>query len=354
MNKGKIVLGMSGGVDSSVCVHLLQQMGYTVIGLHLQLIEERFTPNSSGEADARQVAEQFGIEFHTLDIRQNFTAKIINYFADEYINGRTPNPCVICNQMIKMNYLEKFADEIGAEWIATGHYVQLTESENGQRLLARGIDEKKDQSYFLSLISPKLLKRLQFPLGQYTKSQVREIAEGLGMKVASKSDSQEICFITDNDYKSFLARFLPPKSFKTGAIMHSDGRKLGKHTGLANYTIGQRKGLGVALGEPAYVVALDKEKNQVVLGSNEELMKNALLAVDNQFYIEVPLQQPVEVQAKVRYRTQPAAATLYRHNEHLVQVEFQEAQRAITPGQCVCYYQGEQVIGGGIIESVLE
>lgn len=353
MSKQRVVLGMSGGVDSSVSVHLLQQQGYTVIGVHMLMIPEAFQPKPYAEQDARKVAEQYGIEFHTVEVRDAFVQQVVRYFADEYAAGRTPNPCVICNRQVKFHDLAKFADEIGAQWIATGHYAGLTQLPDGRRLLTKAADQQKDQSYFLSLLPPEILNRVIFPLGQYTKQQVRQIAAQLGLSVAAKSDSQEICFIPDNDYKQFLMEFLPAKAFQQGEICYSDGRKLGMHNGLPNYTIGQRKGLGIALGEPAYVIRLDKERNQVILGSNEQLMKSSLLADHNQFFVEVPLKQPIQIQAKVRYRAYPEEATLFRHNEQLTQVEFVRPQRAVTPGQCVCYYQQEQVIGGGIIQRVV-
>ena len=213
------------------------------------------------------------------------------------------------------------------------------------------MDAKKDQSYFLSLVSPDVLDRCIFPLGELSKEQVRDIARELGLHVAEKGDSQEICFIPDNDYKAFLKQILPPKAFKKGKVFHADGRLLGNHDGIQNYTIGQRKGLGIALGKPAYVVALDAKKNSVILGDNDHLMHNQLTASQNNYFISLPAETPVMVDAKIRYRAQAAPAELIIHTDGTSTVTFKEQQRAITPGQCVAYYIDDALIGGGIIDS---
>ncbi len=349
--KPVVALGMSGGVDSSVAVHLLQKAGYEVHGIHMLMIPERFQPNPTSQEDAKAVAEQFGIEFTVLDVRDKFEECIIQQFGKEYSCGRTPNPCIKCNQQLKFGLFADVAKKIGADFISTGHYVRTGVSEYNRKLFYKAVDVKKDQSYFLSLVSPDVLDRCIFPLGELSKDQVRDIARELGLHVAEKGDSQEICFIPDNDYKAFLKQILPPKAFKKGKVFHADGRVLGNHDGIQNYTIGQRKGLGIALGKPAYVVALDAKKNSVILGDNDHLMHNQLTASQNNYFITLPAETPVTVDAKIRYRAQAAPAELIIHTDGTSTVTFKEQQRAITPGQCVAYYIDDALIGGGIIDS---
>lgn len=349
--KPVVALGMSGGVDSSVAVHLLQKAGYEVHGIHMLMIPEKFQPNPTSQEDAKAVAEQFGIEFTVLDVRDKFEECIIQQFGKEYSCGRTPNPCINCNQQLKFGLFADAAKKIGADFISTGHYVRTGVSEYNRKLFYKAVDAKKDQSYFLSLVSPDVLDRCIFPLGELSKDQVRDIARELGLHVAEKGDSQEICFIPDNDYKAFLKQILPPKAFKKGKVFHADGRLLGNHDGIQNYTIGQRKGLGIALGKPAYVVALDAKKNSVILGDNDHLMHNQLTASQNNYFISLPAETPVMVDAKIRYRAQAAPAELIIHTDGTSTVTFKEQQRAITPGQCVAYYIDDALIGGGIIDS---
>lgn len=349
--KPVVALGMSGGVDSSVAVHLLQKAGYEVHGIHMLMIPERFQPNPTSQNDAKAVAEQFGIKFTVLDVRDKFEECIIQQFGKEYSCGRTPNPCINCNQQLKFGLFADAAKKIGADFISTGHYVRTGVSEYNRKLFYKAVDAKKDQSYFLSLVSPDVLDRCIFPLGELSKDQVRDIARELGLHVAEKGDSQEICFIPDNDYKAFLKQILPPKAFKKGKVFHADGRVLGSHDGIQNYTIGQRKGLGIALGKPAYVVALDAKKNSVILGDNDHLMHNQLTASQNNYFISLPAETPVMVDAKIRYRAQAAPAELIIHTDGTSTVTFKEQQRAITPGQCVAYYIDDALIGGGIIDS---
>ena len=349
--KPVVALGMSGGVDSSVAVHLLQKAGYEVHGIHMLMIPEKFQPNPTSQEDAKAVAGQFGIEFTVLDVRDKFEECIIQQFGKEYSCGRTPNPCINCNQQLKFGLFADAAKKIGADFISTGHYVRTGVSEYNRKLFYKAVDAKKDQSYFLSLVSPDVLDRCIFPLGELSKDQVRDIARELGLHVAEKGDSQEICFIPDNDYKAFLKQILPPKAFKKGKVFHADGRLLGNHDGIQNYTIGQRKGLGIALGKPAYVVALDAKKNSVILGDNDHLMHNQLTASQNNYFISLPAETPVMVDAKIRYRAQAAPAELIIHTDGTSTVTFKEQQRAITPGQCVAYYIDDALIGGGIIDS---
>lgn len=353
--KQKVVLGMSGGVDSSVAVYLLQRAGYEVHGVHMRMIPDEFAQTSTAIQDAETVAKQFGISFSVLDVRDKFKEIIIQQFAKEYSNGRTPNPCVLCNKTFKFGVLADELKNFDADYISTGHYVNVTDTSmmtsNGSlKLFQRGVDKNKDQSYFLAMVNPDIVKRCIFPLGKYTKAQVRDIAREIGLPVAEKKDSQEICFIPDNNYKNCLMKVLPTSSFRKGKIYHIDGTYLGTHQGIQNYTIGQRKGLGVALGKPAYVVRLDAKQNQVILGDSDQLMHDQLVASQNNYFIDVPIDQSISIEAKIRYRAQAAQATLLRHANNTTTIIFQEPQRAITPGQCVAYYQGDLLIGGGIIE----
>jgi tRNA-specific 2-thiouridylase len=350
----RVVLGMSGGVDSSVAVHLLQKAGYEVHGVHMLMIPDEFGANPDAARDAESVAKQFNISFSVLDVRDKFRNIIIQQFANEYSNGRTPNPCVLCNKVFKFGFLADELQKFDADYISTGHYVNSTEwvfdgNGNCYHLFQKATDAKKDQSYFLAMVNPDIVQKCIFPLGGLTKEEARDIAREIGLPVAEKKDSQEICFIPDNDYKTCLNKVLPPSAFRKGKVFHADGSYLGEHTGIQNYTIGQRKGLGISLGKPAYVVALDAKRNRVILGDNEHLMADTLTASDNNYFIDVPIDEPFAVEAKIRYRAQAAPATLLRHADGTSTVTFAEVQRAITPGQYVAYYIGEHLIGGGVI-----
>ena len=352
----RVVLGMSGGVDSSVAVHLLQKAGYEVHGVHMLMIPDEFGANPDAARDAESVAKQFNISFSVLDVRDKFRNIIIQQFANEYSNGRTPNPCVLCNKVFKFGFLADELQKIDADYISTGHYVNSTEYVLGDKgncyhLFQKATDVKKDQSYFLAMVNPDIVQKCIFPLGGLTKEEVRDIAREIGLPVAEKKDSQEICFIPDNDYKTCLNKVLPPSAFRKGKVFHADGSYLGEHTGIQNYTIGQRKGLGISLGKPAYVVALDAKRNRVILGDNEHLMADTLTASDNNYFIDVPIDEPFAVEAKIRYRAQAAPATLLRHADGTSTVTFAESQRAITPGQYVAYYINDLLIGGGIINN---
>ncbi len=340
-----VVLGMSGGVDSSVAVYLLQQAGYAVIGVHMQLI------NSSGQAgeDARQVAERLHIPFHVLDLRQNFRQTIIEDFVQEYAAGHTPNPCIRCNQQIKFGHLADFAQELGADFLATGHYAQIEHTPEGNAYLKRGQDISKDQSYFLCQIERSMLKKILFPLGNYTKDEIRRIADQLNLPVAQKPDSQEICFIPDDDYKQFLLQTMGLAHFKAGDFVDTSGQKLGRHQGIQCYTIGQRKGLGIALGYPAYVTAIDAHAATVTLGKQEDLLHNHLLADELNWLVDLPDNQPLAVHAKIRYRAPAEPAIITKQAPHQSYVAVERPQRAITPGQTVCFYHGDIVLGGGKI-----
>ena len=344
MQQERVLLGMSGGVDSTAACRILQERGYEVVGLTLLTCEKSL----SACEEAAALAARFGIEHHIADIREEFQANVIAPFLQSYLSGITPNPCIDCNPTIKFRILMEEADRLGCKYIATGHYVR-TVRDGENVFIKQGADNKKDQSYFLAMVNPDIVQKCIFPLGGLTKEDVRDIAREIGLPVAEKKDSQEICFIPDNDYKTCLNKVLPPSAFHKGKVFHADGSYLGEHTGIQNYTIGQRKGLGISLGKPAYVVALDAKRNRVILGDNEHLMADTLTASDNNYFIDVPIDEPFAVEAKIRYRAQAAPATLLRHADGTSTVTFAEAQRAITPGQYVAYYIGEHLIGGGVI-----
>jgi tRNA-specific 2-thiouridylase len=344
---------MSGGVDSSLAAALLAEAGYEVTGISMKLWSQQdqdfpsYHPTCcSAEAvdDAHRVCRILGIPFYYLNFEEHFRSQVVDYFCEEYLRGRTPNPCLACNERIKFDLLLRKTLAMGADYLATGHYARIEERE-GRYLLLRALDRAKDQSYVLYCLGQHQLKHLLFPIGAYRKAEVRRMAAERRLPVADKAESQEICFIPDSDYRKFLAQRFPAEP---GDIVDSRGRVLGRHRGLASYTIGQRRGLGVAMGERLFVLGLDSAANKVVIGPNEQLMSYSLIADGATFVSgEVPL-GPVSIQAKVRYRS-PAAQALLLPFDGRWQVRFQEPQRAITPGQAVVFYRGEEVLGGGII-----
>lgn len=343
----KVLLGMSGGVDSSVAAILLQEQGYEVIGCTMQLwkpeeIEENDTIN-----DAKRVCEKLGIEHYTLDLKKEFKCSVVDHFIKEYGNTRTPNPCVECNKYLKFGLLYQKAEELGCEYIATGHYAKTEYSEKyNQYVLRKSDEEKKDQTYFLYTIPKDKIGHILFPLQNLKeKSDTRKIAEENGLEIAKKKDSQEICFIPKDDYKTFLSKYI---TTKPGNIVLRSGEILGKHNGIINYTIGQRKGLGVAYKEPLYVLDLDKQKNEVIVGKEEELYSYELYANELNWLIFEKIEKEIECYAKIRYRANPSKAKVIPVGDK-VKVEFEEPQRAITRGQSVVFYIDDVVIGGGKI-----
>ena len=354
-----IVVGMSGGVDSSVAAALLVEAGDRVIGVTLRIWpwEEskdparRFGSCCSPEAvdDARRVARQLGIPYYLLNSESEFDSTVIADFTHEYLRARTPTPCVVCNRSVKFGSLLQRARAWEAAAVATGHYARLRrDGATGRICLFKGRDPQKDQSYFLWPLTQDQLEGSRFPVGGMRKEEVRERARALGLSVADKPESQEICFIPDNDYRGFLRR-RAAHAFSPGPIVDRSGRALGQHQGLANYTIGQRKGLGLSVGKPLYVVALDPEQNAVVVGEEVDLEASRLVASQVNFIAFEELTAPVRVEAKIRSTHSGAAATVYPCDDGTVEVVFENPQRAITPGQSVVFYQGEQVIGGGVI-----
>jgi tRNA-specific 2-thiouridylase len=349
---------MSGGVDSSVAAFLLKEQGYEVIGLFMRTGVHGHGHEDDGPAhkkgccsavdagDARRVADRLDMPFYALDFEDDFQ-RIMDYFADEYLAGRTPNPCVVCNNWLKFGKLWSYGKQLGADFVATGHYAQIVSGTDGPEL-HRGADPAKDQSYVLFGLRRALLSHLLFPIGGYAKEDVRAMARELGLSVADKPDSVEICFVPQNDHAAFIRERRP--DLKTaGHFVDTAGNVLAEHDGIEHFTIGQRKGLNYAAGSRRYVLQIVPESNTVVLGDREELLASTLIASRVNWLIQPPT-EPVACSAKIRYRHQAAPANVFPLGENGVQVEFDEPQSAITPGQAVVFYQGDRVLGGGWIE----
>lgn len=348
----KVLTGMSGGVDSSVTAHLLMKNGFEVAGVNL-VMHSNENENSCGckkdVETARQVSESMGIDFYAFDFTKEFEQTVIKDFIDTYTNGATPNPCVVCNRNIKFGALIDKADELGFDYIATGHYAMIEKDNNGRFLLKKGSDETKDQSYVLYCLTQHQLSRTLFPLGEYRKTQVREIAQANGFINANKHDSQDICFIPDGDYASYIENHTGTK-FESGDFVTLDGKILGTHRGIIRYTIGQRKGLGLALPAPMYVYRKDMENNKVILTDEAKLFSSTLTAKNINLIPFDKLTSPMRVKAKVRYKQAEQFATIEQIDENRIHVEFDTPQRAIAKGQSVVFYDGEYVVGGGVIE----
>ena len=347
--KEKVLLGMSGGVDSSAAAAILIEQGYEVIGATMKMLP---CQNETAIQDAKKVCEVLGIKHYTFDAVAEFQQYVMDNFVSTYAKAQTPNPCITCNQYLKFGFFYEKAKQLGCKYIATGHYAKIEDSKQyGKKVLAKSKADKKDQTYFLYRIPKEILDSILFPLEAYTdKEQIRTIAEKYRLPVASKKDSQEICFIPDDDYAQYLITCgkLKPKQ---GNIVTKEGKILGKHKGLFYYTIGQRKGMGIAHETPLYVVALDPIKNEVIVGSQQDLYGKELIAEDVNYLLMDSLTQKMDVLAKVRYRSQEAKATLYPETDHRVKVVFEEPQRAITKGQSVVFYTPDGiVIGGGTIQ----
>jgi len=354
----RVVVAMSGGVDSSVAVALLKDEGYQVIGVTMQIWpsgkdEDRFGGccGIGAVEDAKRVAHKLGIPHYVMNFRDIFAEKVIADFCQEYRSGRTPNPCIRCNQYIKFEALLEKAKGLGADFIATGHHARIEKDEaKGKYMLKKGVDPQKDQSYFLYAVTQEQLSHILLPVGNLTKEKVRKIARELSLPVADKPGSQEICFIPDDDYAEFLKDYIP-QAAEPGPILNEQGSILGNHQGIMSYTIGQRKGLGISAKEPLYVIAIEPERNAVVVGSKEQALGDELIASDLNWIAITRPTQPVTTRAKIRYRHPEAEATVIPFDEKEVYVKFNEPQLAITPGQAIVFYDGNIVIGGGTIES---
>jgi tRNA-uridine 2-sulfurtransferase len=368
MPENLIAVAMSGGVDSSVVAGMMQRDGHTVVGLTMQLWNQRRLPElQTGETtgrccslddvyDARAVAQQFGIPYYVVNFEQRFEQEVVKPFVDEYLAGRTPIPCTLCNNFVKFDQFLDMAAGIGAERVATGHYARVTfNQESGRYELRRGVDHGKDQTYFLFGLTQPQLARTLFPLGGYTKPQVRELARDLGLSVAEKNDSQEICFVPNGDYAQFIDAYFKEQGIDSptarGAIVDRDGRVLGEHSGVHHFTVGQRKGLGIAAREPLYVIATEPGSQTVVVGSNDDLLRVSFHARDVNWVSIDPIAAPRRGSVKIRNKHTGAAATLFPTSSPArVDVRFDEPQRAVTPGQAAVFYDSDLVLGGGWIE----
>jgi len=341
----RIAVAMSGGVDSSVTATLLKELGHEVFGLTLRL----FSGGPSTHLDdARRVASAIGIPHLVLDLSGEFRQRIIDVFVAEYRRGRTPNPCALCNPLIKFGLMLDKARELGADFLATGHYARVEKGADGRCQLLRGGDRQKDQSYFLFALSQEQLARVLFPLGSLAKTEVRTLAARFGLPVAEKSESQDVCFIPDGDYIRFLEEVgqLEPRP---GEVVTRDGQVLGRHRGIYRHTVGQRKGLGIAHGHPLYVVGLAADRNEVVVGSRDDLLQEGLRAGAVNWLIPPP-DGLLEVSCQIRYRHRPVPCRILAGSGGLADVRFHEPQRGVTPGQAVVFYKDDEVLGGGWIE----
>jgi tRNA-specific 2-thiouridylase len=361
----KVVVAMSGGVDSSLSAFLLKERGYEVIGITMKLWDYAEVGGDlhqdgrccSLEAmnDALAVCQKLGIPHYVLDFRKEFKEKVISNFVNVYFNGRTPNPCIVCNSEMKWKILWKKAEELGANFLATGHYAKVKLEQNSQRYqLLKGKDLTRDQSYALWGLSQKNLATTIFPLGEFTKKEVREIAQKNALKVANKSESEEICFIPDDDYPRFLKNWIKDIEISTGPIFNLKKEKIGEHQGIPFYTIGQRKGLRMAVGHPLYVIKILPSENSIYVGENKELFSSSFVVSDLNWVSIPPLKKEISCQVKIRYQHSPAPATISPLTEREILVIFQQNQRAITPGQSAVFYEGDVVLGGGIIEKIKE
>ncbi|OIN61108.1 tRNA 2-thiouridine(34) synthase MnmA [Arsenicibacter rosenii] len=357
---GRILVAMSGGIDSSLAAVLLHEEGYEVIGMTMKTWDYASSGGTKKETgccsldsinDARNIAVSLGFPHYILDIRSEFGDYVIDHFTNEYLSGRTPNPCVLCNTHIKWDALLRRADRLGCEFIATGHYANLRE-ENGRQVVSKGIDNLKDQSYVLWGVSQESLGRTKLPLGHLRKSEIREMAKERGfIELVTKSESYEICFVPDNDYRGFLKRRVPglEKEVAGGNFVMEDGRVVGKHEGYPFYTIGQRKGLGIALGHPVFVTDIRKDTNEVVLGLDQDLYRDGMLVSKLNLQKYAAIEAPMETVTKVRYKDQGTKAIISQEADDQIKVLFEQGVSAIAPGQAAVFYEGDDVVGGGWI-----
>ncbi len=346
----KVLIAMSGGVDSSVAANIIKSQGYEAAGAIMSLFGDEGSGKPEDVQDARSVAQNLGMPFYVLELSEDFKKSVITDFVEAYKNGLTPNPCIVCNKHIKFGSFIKKADELGFDYVATGHYAKVEFDKKINRyVVKKADDETKDQSYMLWTLSQGQLSRVLLPLGSLSKEEARNAARKAGFENADKHDSQDICFVPDGEYAAFIERWCGEK-FPKGEFVNKAGEFIAEHKGLINYTIGQRKGLGIAAPAPYYVLKKDAENNKVILGSNDDLFLDTLEATDVNFISIENLTEPLKVKAKVRYKQKETDATIHLLENGDVKVVFDVPQRAITPGQSVVFYDGDTVLGGGIIK----
>ena len=354
----KVVVGMSGGVDSSVAAYLLKEQGYDVIGVTMQIWQDEETVQVeenggccglSAVDDARRVAEVLGIPYYVMNFKKEFKCHVMDYFVEEYLQGHTPNPCIACNRYVKWEALLKRSLDIGADYIATGHYARVDRLANGRYAIRNSVTAAKDQTYALYNLTQKQLAHTLMPVGEYTKDEIRQLAEEAGLLVANKPDSQEICFVPDNDYAGFIERTAGENVPGPGNFVTKDGRILGTHKGITHYTIGQRRGLGLPMGERVFVTEIRPQTNEVVIGDNSDIFTTEVVCDRVNFMSVADLEKPMRVLAKIRYNHKGDYCTITKLSDGKVQCSFEKPVRAATPGQAVVFYDGEYVLGGGTI-----